>query len=424
MPAGKVDVVLGSQWGDEGKGKLVDTVGCNYDICCRATGGANAGHTVVVDGKSIAFHLIPIGLLQPSNECIIGNGVVINIPSFFDEVKQMNNLGLSVVDRLYISDRAHIVFNFHQLCDGIVEAHKGANKIGTTKRGIGPTYASKMERVGIRMGALKNWDAFVENYKSLLAAFQERYGPFEYDSEGELAFIKSHLPELVPMIKDTVEILNKALADNKKVLVEGCNAIMLDIDFGTYPFVTSSNASIGGILTGLGIGPKKIGTVWGIVKAYTTRVGEGPFPTELLNDLGEHIRQVGHEFGATTGRPRRCGWLDITQISYSNAINDYDSVCLTKLDVLSDLDVIKIGVAYKYNGEIINTFPADLEELKNVEVVYEEMPGWKADISNCRTFEELPEKCQQYVRRIEELAHIKVQFIGVGADRDSVITLF
>lgn len=424
MSSGKVDVVLGSQWGDEGKGKLVDTVGNNYDICCRATGGANAGHTVVVDGKSIAFHLIPIGLLQPSNQCIVGNGVVINIPSLFEEIRTMESLGLSVNDRLFISDRAHIVFNFHQLCDGLSEISKGSKKIGTTKRGIGPTYASKMERVGIRMGALKNWALFEANYRELLAAFQARYGEFEYDAEKELEEIKSHLPVLLPMITDTVTLLNDSLASNKKVLVEGCNAIMLDIDFGTYPYVTSSNASIGGIITGLGISPKKIGTVWGIVKAYTTRVGEGPFPTELLNDLGEHIRQNGHEFGATTGRPRRCGWLDITQVRYSNAINDYDSVCLTKLDVLSDLDTIKIGVAYKLNGEVINTFPANLDELQNVEVVYEELPGWKEDISKCRKFEELPEKCQQYVRRIEELAHIKVQFIGVGPDRDSVITMF
>ena len=290
-----------------------------------------------------------------------------------------------------MSDRAHIVFNFHQICDGLNELNSGDLKIGTTKRGIGPTYASKMERYGVRMGALRNWDRFKEQYMRIYnivrvkrcphSQYRIRYNLQDYDYEGELSKIQSLLPELLPMIIDSVYEINKALDEGKKVLVEGANAPMLDIDLGTYPYVTSSSASIGGIVTGLGVSPHRVGTIFGIVKAYTTRVGEGPFPTEQDNAMGEHLRSVGHEFGATTGRPRRCGWLDLVQVAYTTMVDAFDSLCLTKLDVLTGLETIKVGRKYLLDGRELQSMPAEAEDLARVEVVYDELPGWKEDIS-------------------------------------------
>lgn len=418
----KIDAVLGSQWGDEGKGKLVDTIGNQYDLCCRATGGANAGHTIIYDNKAVAFHLVPIGVVQPQAKCIIGNGCVVSITTLFEEIESLRRIKVNIENRLFVSDRAHIVFNFHQICDGLNELNSGDLKIGTTKRGIGPTYASKMERYGVRMGALRNWDRFKEQYMRIYNIYRIRYNLQDYDYEGELAKIQSLLPELLPMIIDSVYEINKALDEGKKVLVEGANAPMLDIDLGTYPYVTSSSASIGGIVTGLGVSPHRVGTIFGIVKAYTTRVGEGPFPTEQLNAIGERLRSVGHEFGATTGRPRRCGWLDLVQVAYTTMVDAFDSLCLTKLDVLTGLETIKVGRKYLLDGKELPSMPADAEDLARVEVVYDELPGWSEDISNVRSFEELPENARKYVEYIEKVLGVPIHFIGVGAGRDAVIS--
>ncbi|KAK8830664.1 hypothetical protein WA577_004392 [Blastocystis sp. JDR] len=418
----KVDVVMGSQWGDEGKGKLVDTIGDRYDLCCRATGGANAGHTIIIDGKPVAFHLVPIGIVQPNAKCIIGNGCVVNVFTLFEEMDALKKNTITADNRLFVSDRAHIVFNFHQICDGINELNSGDMKIGTTKRGIGPTYASKMERYGVRMGSLRNWEHFKEQYMRIYNIYRIRYNLTDYDYEDELNRIHALLPELLPMIVDSVYEINQALKEGKKVLVEGANAPMLDVDFGTYPFVTSSSASIGGICTGLGVSPHKIGTVYGIVKAYTTRVGEGPFPTEQLNEVGEKLRSVGHEYGATTGRPRRCGWLDLVEVGYTNLIDSFDSLCLTKLDVMTGFETIKVARKYLLDGAELKSMPAEYRDLERVEVVYDELPGWSEDISKVRKFEELPENAQKYVEYIEKVLGVPINFIGVGADRDSVIS--
>ena len=418
----RMDVVMGSQWGDEGKGKLVDTIGDRYDLCCRATGGANAGHTIIIDGKPVAFHLVPIGIVQPNTKCIIGNGCVVNVFTLFEEMDALKKNTITANNRLFVSDRAHIVFNFHQICDGINELNSGDMKIGTTKRGIGPTYASKMERYGVRMGSLRNWEHFKEQYMRIYNIYRIRYNLTDYDYEDELNRIHALLPELLPMIVDSVYEINQALKEGKKVLVEGANAPMLDVDFGTYPFVTSSSASIGGICTGLGVSPHKIGTVYGIVKAYTTRVGEGPFPTEQLNEVGEKLRSVGHEYGATTGRPRRCGWLDLVEVGYTNLIDSFDSLCLTKLDVMTGFETIKVARKYLLDGAELKSMPAEYRDLERVEVVYDELPGWSEDISKVRKFEELPENAQKYVEYIEKVLGVPINFIGVGADRDSVIS--
>ena len=364
---------------------------------------------------------MPIGIVQPNAKCIIGNGCVVNIFTLFEEIEALKREKISVADRLFVSDRAHIVFNFHQICDGLNELNSGSMKIGTTKRGIGPTYTSKMERVGVRMGSLRNWEHFKEQYMRLYNIYRIRYNLTDYDYEDELSKIQALLPELLPMIVDSICMLNQALEEGKKALVEGANAPMLDIDFGTYPYVTSSSASIGGIITGLGVSPHKIGTIYGIVKAYTTRVGEGPFPTEQLNEIGDRLRQEGHEFGATTGRPRRCGWLDLAVVSYTNLLDTFDSICLTKLDVLTGLDTIKVGRKYLLDGKEVCGMPSEYSELEKVEVVYDELPGWKEDITGVRSFEELPVNAQKYVEYIEKAIGVPINFIGVGPSREAVI---
>lgn len=337
-----VNVVLGSQWGDEGKGKLVDLLVGKYDIVARAAGGNNAGHTIVVKGVKYDFHMLPSGLVNPNCQNLIGNGVVIHVPSFFQELEQLEAKGLTDArSRLFVSSRAHLVFDFHQRTDKLREAElSGASKdgknIGTTGKGIGPTYATKASRSGLRVHHLVNdepgaWDEFVTKYRRLVETRQQRYGNFEYDSEGELQRFKQYREQLKPFVVDSVVFMHNAIRENKKILVEGANALMLDIDFGTYPFVTSSNTGIGGVCTGLGLPPRAIDEVYGVVKAYTTRVGEGPFPTEQLNEFGEKLQDIGAEFGVTTGRKRRCGWLDLVVLKYSTLINGYTSLNITKL---------------------------------------------------------------------------------------------
>ncbi|KAI8058614.1 Adenylosuccinate synthetase [Syncephalis plumigaleata] len=416
-----VTVVLGTQWGDEGKGKLADILAQQSDICARCQGGNNAGHTIVVGDTKYSFHLLPSGLINPRCIALIGNGVVVHVPSLFKELAALEEKGLDCQGRLLVSDRAHLVFDFHQIVDGIKEVELGGGSIGTTKRGIGPTYSSKASRSGLRIHHLYNWPEFESRFRTIVANRHKRYGDFEYDIEAELGRYKEWAARLEPMVVDSVAYIHRAMKSGKRVLIEGANALMLDLDFGTYPFVTSSNCGVGGVCTGLGIPPQTISKTIGVVKAYTTRVGAGPFPTEQLNEAGTYLQEVGFEYGVTTGRRRRCGWLDLVVLRYSTMINGYTSLNLTKLDVLDKLDEIKVGVAYTLNGQRLESFPADLTDLEQVQVEYETLPGWKQDISSCRNFDELPENAKRYVLRIEEILGVHIEWIGVGVSRDAMI---
>lgn len=423
---GSVAAILGGQWGDEGKGKLTDIMAEEYDIVFRATGGANAGHTVYIPdpenegkNKKFVFHLMPSGILYPNVTGVIGNGVVIHMQTLFEEMKQLEENNVNIDNRLFISNRAHLVFEYHKIIDGLQEERKGKNAVGTTKRGIGPAYADKMSRIGIRVHDLLDFERFEQKVRANVATLQEMYG-FEHNPTEDIEFYRSKLEEIKSMIIDSLSYTQKAMAENKTVLIEGVNATLLDIDHGTYPYVTSSNASVGGAIAGSGIAPNKITSLIGIMKAYCTRVGGGPFPTELLGDLGEKIREAGGEYGSTTGRPRRCGWFDAVASRYAADINGLTAVNLTKLDVLDTLDTLKIGIAYKLNGETINEFPASTEDLAKVEIEYIEMPGWKEDISAAREISDLPENAQKYVAKIEELLGCPVDFVGVGMNREQM----
>lgn len=422
-PKHGIDIVLGAQWGDEGKGKLVDLLSQKYDVCARVAGGSNAGHTIVVHGKKYKFHLLPSGVLNPDAACVIGNGVVVHIPSFLNELDSLTASNVDWQGRVFISDRAHLVLDMHMQVDGMSEDTLGRHKIGTTKKGIGPAYASKISRNGLRVGDLKDWDFFERRFRALADAQMRAHPGLEVNVEEQLAYYKQVAERVGGMTIDTIDYTHKAYAEGKRILVEGANATMLDIDFGTYPYVTSSNPSVGSVLTGLGVPPHKLRGIYGTVKAYCTRVGEGPFPTELgvVAGVGQHLATVGAEYGTTTGRPRRCGWLDIPQMRYSAALNGFTSLNLTKVDVLTGLDVVKIGKAYMVDGKELPGMPSSLTTLEKVEVEYEELPGWSEDISHCRSFEELPENCQRYILRVQELLGVPVRWIGVGPNRADVI---
>ncbi|KZP29072.1 Adenylosuccinate synthetase [Athelia psychrophila] len=422
-----VTVVLGSQWGDEGKGKLVDILAGDVDVCARCAGGNNAGHTIVVPigpdrvKTTFAFHLLPSGLVNPACIGLIGSGVVVHVPSFFEELDALEKQGLDCTNRLFISDRAHLVFDFHQIVDGLKEVELGGSSIGTTKKGIGPAYSGKASRSGLRVHHLFD-DTFADKFRKIVEGRFKRYGHFEYDTEGEILRYKVLSERLRPYVLDSVAYIHKALADKKRVLVEGANALMLDLDFGTYPFVTSSSTTIGGVCTGLGIPPKMIGRAIGVVKAYTTRVGGGPFPSEQLNETGVHLQEVGREWGVTTGRRRRCGWLDLVVLRYSCLINGYDALNLTKLDVLDGLAEIKIATRYLVGGKELPGFPADLGVLANVEVEYVTLPGWESPITAVTSYDALPENCKKYIAFIEDFLGTPVEWIGVGPGRESMLT--
>ncbi|OAJ37625.1 adenylosuccinate synthase [Batrachochytrium dendrobatidis JEL423] len=390
-PRPGVTVVLGSQWGDEGKGKLVDVLAQDIDVCARCQGGNNAGHTIVVNGVKFDFHLLPSGLINPACQNIVGNGVVVHLPSFFQEIETTVSKGIKVAGRLFLSSRAHLVFDFHQIVDGLKEDELGRGSIGTTKKGIGPAYSSKASRSGLRVHHLFEFEEFEASFRQMVANKKKRYGDFQYDVDAEIARYRDYAARLPEYVIDSIKFMHDQINSGKRVLIEGANALMLDLDLGTYPYVTSSNTNIGGVCTGLGIPPQKIGRVIGVAKAYTTRVGAGPFPTEQLNASGDILQTVGQEFGTTTGH------------------------------VLDGLDEINIGVAYYYNGKKLDSFPANLHVLANVEVKYETLPGWKIDISKCRKFEELPVNAQKYVSRVEQLVGVPVEWIGVGVARDAMI---
>lgn len=417
-----VNVVIGAFYGDEGKGKIIDYLSKEAKYAVRFSGGNNAGHTIEVDGKKFAFHLIPSGILNKDLKAILGNGVVIDPRVLIEEIDNLKKNGYSV-DNLYISDKAHLILPYHVLLDGMQEDLRKDKKIGTTKRGIGPAYCDKIERSGIRMEDFIS-DRFkdylkinIENKNVILKA----YGYPEIDYNEVYNEYKEYAKILKPYVCDTITMLHKAIKNNENILCEGAQATLLDIDFGSYPYVTSSNPTIGGVSTGTGIGSRYINEVYGVIKAYSSRVGEGPYVTELKDEVGDTIRELGHEYGTTTKRPRRCGWLDVVALNYSIMVNGLTAIAMNHLDTIGKLDKIKLCVAYKYKGKIEKYFNTNIDFLENSEPVYEEFEGNFGDISNCKTFEELPEQAKKYVKRIEELTNTKVKFIGTGAGRNSII---
>lgn len=421
---GQVIYIVGTQWGDEGKGKLVDILADKYDIIARCAGGANAGHTICVNQKGkthkFVFHLIPSGILHEGKSCLIGQGAVIHIPTLLEEMQTLKEQGIDVSGRLFLSDRAHLIFGYHKKIDEIQEENRGTQKVGTTKRGIGPAYNDKISRIGLRMGDLRHFEDFAAKLRENAIRHMKTYG-FDFDIEQEINYYRDAAELMEPYIINTAEVLNKAYREKKGILAEGAQGTHLDIDMGTYPFVTSSSTTSGGAATGLGIAPGKIESVIGIVKAYTTRVGSGPFPTELTDKQGEKLRERGGEYGATTGRPRRCGWFDATVVKNAVELNGVNSICLTKLDILSSFETIKIGIHYKLDGEKIDYIPASIRDFEKVEVVYEELPGWKESIAHVRRFKDLPKNCRNYVTRLEKILKTPVNFIGVGMHRDDII---
>ncbi|OAK95279.1 Adenylosuccinate synthetase [Phaeosphaeriaceae sp. SRC1lsM3a] len=418
-----VTVVLGAQWGDEGKGKLADILAHESHICCRAQGGNNAGHTIVANGVTYDFHILPSGLVNPNCINVIGSGCVVHVPSFFKELEALEKHGLSTEGRIYISDRAHVVFDVHQQVDGLEEVELGQGFIGTTKKGIGPTYSTKMTRSGLRMCDLFDEAVFEQKLARLVMGYQKRFGDLlQYDAQAEIERYKGLREKLAPYVVDQIPLLASAKAKNANILVEGANALMLDIDYGTYPFVTSSNTGLGGVLTGLTLGWRSLREVIGVVKAYTTRVGSGPFPTEQLNEFGDKLQSVGHEVGVTTGRKRRCGWLDLVVVKHSHACNDYTAINLTKLDVLDDFDELKIATSYSLNGQQLEGFPSNPDMLAQVEVQYETLPGWNKATTGAKSYMDLPLAARKYIEFIENFVGVKVKWIGVGPARDHMIT--
>jgi len=421
-------VVVGSQWGDEGKGKVIDLLTEKVDMIVRYQGGSNAGHTVVKEGKQFIFHLIPSGILHQGKKCFIGSGVVVEPQLLLQEIEDLRKKGIEVEDNLFIDYKTHLVLPYHKILDEIKEEWRGKDKIGTTKRGIGPAYIDKVARSGIRMADLIEEKTLVEklgtNLKEKNEIFNKLYNREEVSEEEQEKLITEYLEYGRIFKKYLVDVslrLNQAIEEGKKVLFEGAQGTLLDIDHGTYPYVTSSNSIAGGACTGTGIGPTKIDGVLGVAKAYTTRVGSGPFPTELKDELGEYLRQKGGEFGATTGRPRRCGWFDAVVVKYAIRINSMDRLVLTKIDVLSNLDKVKICTSYKYKGETIEEFPPYLEVLQNCVPVYEEMEGWKVDVSRVTKYEDLPEPLKAYIKRIEEILKTKVVIVSLGPERNQTI---
>ncbi|EKJ72669.1 hypothetical protein HYE68_009282 [Fusarium pseudograminearum] len=409
-----IKVILGAQWGDEGKGKLTDILAPEAQLCARAAGGHNAGHSIVANGVSYSFHLLPSGLINPNCLNFIGSGVVFHVPSFFSEMAALIEKGLpSVEDRLLVSDRVHIILQQHIAVDGLEEKELG---------GIGPTYSKASAREGVRLVDVFNKELFDSKLRRLEAGYRKRFGDlFVYDVEEEIARFDEYRPKLAKYAVDGVSFMKAAQEDNKNIIVEGANALMLDIKYGSYPFVTSSNTTIGGIIGGLTLNPKNITETIGVVKAYTTRVGQGAFKTEDTGEIGTKLQEIGREWGTSTGRRRRCGWLDLVVVKYSASINYYSALNLTKLDVLDTFETIKIAIAYKVDGEELDHYPADLDLLERAEVVYHEMPGWQKPTTGAKTFYDLPKQAREYIEYIEKFIGVKVKWIGTGPDREAMI---
>lgn len=406
-----------------GKGKLVDLLSRSFQITARSAGGHNAGHTIVVDGITYDFHILPSGLINPETKNLVGSGCVVSVPQFFHELEQIEKHGLKTKDRIFISDRAHALFELHSLVDGLEEVELGGSAVGTTKKGIGPCYQNKAARSGIRVGEIFDKAHMDAKLRTMASAYKKRYGDLlKYDVDAEIKRYDEWRPRLAEFVIDQVPLIQGAEESNTPMLVEGANALLLDIDWGTYPMVTSSNTGIGGVFTGLAISPFKLKEVIGVIKAYQSRVGGGPFPTEQINEVGETLQRVGREFGVTTGRKRRCGWLDLVLIKYSCAINHYTSFNLTKLDILDDFDEIKVAVSYKVDGQDLPSFPGTMDVLNKVEPVYKTFPGWKTKTVGVKTFEALPENARKYIEFVEQFTGVGVKWIGTGPARDAMIT--
>ncbi len=418
----KVNVVLGTFFGDEGKGKLIDYLSTTADVSVRCSGGNNAGHTIKVDGKKFAFHLIPSGILNSNTKAIIGNGVVVDPKVLIEEINILHESGYST-NNLFISNKAHVIMPYHIVLDKLLEENRGNEKIGTTARGIGPAYCDKYERCGIRFEdfvtpkfrelAKRN----IENKNKILKAF----GYETLDADSIINEYEEYAKILAPYMKDTINIIHQSLEEGKNILCEGAQATLLDIDFGTYPFVTSSSPSIGGVCTGTGVGARDIGEVYGVLKAYSSKVGAGPFLTEQDNEIGDTIRELGHEYGTTTKRPRRCGWLDLVALKYACRINGLTGLCINHLDTVGKLDKIKLCVAYVHNGKTSMDYSTNPTYISNCEPVYEEFDGNFGDLSSITNREDLPENAKIYLNRIEEIVKVPIKFIGTGPDRNDMI---
>ena len=420
-------VVAGTQWGDEGKGKIVDFLTERADVIARYQGGNNAGHTVVIKGEEYVLHLVPTGILHPDKVCIVGNGTVIDPAVLVQEIADLERRGAQVEGRFFISENAHLIMPYHKVFDGAQEEFKGANKVGTTGRGIGPAYADKIDRMGIRAGDLLDETVFRAKLESVLklrnAILTRVFDIQPLKSEEIIEEYRRYAQEIKKYLADISSMVNEALDAGKTVLFEGAQGAMLDIDQGTYPYVTSSNTVAGGACAGVGIGPTRIDGVIGTVKAYTTRVGLGPFPTEQGGKVGELLREKGYEYGRTTGRPRRCGWFDAPLVRRSLLINGATSIALTKPDVLGGMDSIKVCVAYRHNGAEVRRSPANAALLGGCEPIYEEVEGWAEDLSLCHSFEEMPEAAKRYVRYLEELLSCPISVVSTGPARDNTIVL-
>lgn len=419
-------IVLGAQWGDEGKGKMTDYLAEEADVVVRFQGGNNAGHTVEVGDRQYKLHLIPSGILYDNKLNVIGNGVVVDPKALFEEIGYLEKEGVKVTpEKLIISDRAHLIMPYHRVLDILKEKARGKNDIGTTGKGIGPCYTDKFERCGIRVCDLLHEDVFEEKLRENIKMKNEYItkvlGGEALDVEEILVQYKQYAEKIRPFVKDTSVKVYDSIKEDKTVLFEGAQGMLLDIDHGTYPYVTSSNTTAGGVSNGIGVGPNMITNAVGITKAYTTRVGKGPFPTELENETGEWIRTKGHEYGVTTGRSRRCGWLDLVIVKSAVRVSGLTSLAVTKIDTLAGLDKLKICVGYKFNGEIIDYFPASLEDLAKCEPVYEEFDGWDDSVADARSYDEIPENAKKYLERISEFTGTRISIVSVGPKRDQTM---
>jgi adenylosuccinate synthase len=418
-------VIVGTQWGDEGKGKIVDLITPHFSVVARYQGGHNAGHTVIIQDKKYVLHLIPSGILHPDKVCVIGNGVVVDLQALDDELQTLDEL--EVEGRFFISNRAHLIRPYHRAVESAEENRLAEEKIGTTSRGIGPCYEDKMGRRGIRTGDLLYPAIFKAKLEANVAVknhlLDRLYGLEPLDSEAIYAGYMELAPKITPFVIDTAEYLNKAVRNGGNILFEGAQGTLLDVDHGTYPFVTSSNATAGGACIGTGVGPSDINGIIGIAKAYTTRVGSGPLPTEMDDSIGRHVQEKGAEFGASTGRPRRCGWFDAVVVRYACMINNIDTLVVTKLDVLDELDEIQLCAGYLYQGQRLDSFPPQMMVLETVTPVYETWPGWKTDTSQAQEYDQLPQQARDYLNRISELIQTDISIISIGPDRKETIVL-
>jgi adenylosuccinate synthase len=419
-----VRVVVGAQWGDEGKGKIVDFLGERSDIVARYAGGANAGHTVVIDGKTFILHLLPSGVLRPGKQCVIGNGVVINPVTFFEEIAMLEEGGISVEGRLFVSERAHVITTYHLLQESIEEGTVEGGRIGTTRRGIGPAYRDKAGRCGLRVADLVLDDGLREKIERMADAVSTAAASASVpvpEPDEEVDSLRAFGEKLRPMAADVSLFLADALRNGREILAEGAQGTLLDVDHGTYPYVTSSNPVAGGACVGLGLGPTDIGDVWGVAKAYSTRVGRGPFVTELTPERSEALRRAGNEYGATTGRPRRCGWLDIVTLRHAARVNGLRSLAITKLDVLDDLEEINVCTAYHLDGAVTDSLPPTSAQLERCRPVYETYSGWRQSVSGARRREDLPKAAREYLDRIADLVGAPVAIVSVGSGREQTI---